>query len=84
MEALVVGVVVGDVRGVPELFDPGQERLRAQFLQHSGAGERGRELLVDELPEGAGADADAVSAAQVDEGAGTDRLSGACDVVPAG
>src|SRR4051794_16867131 len=51
VEALVVGVVVGDVRGVPELLDPGQERLRAQFLQHTGAGECGDELLLDELPE---------------------------------
>jgi hypothetical protein len=41
VEVLVGGVVVGDVRGVPELFDPGQERLGAQLLQRSGAGECG-------------------------------------------
>ncbi|MFF3608333.1 hypothetical protein [Streptomyces sp. NPDC002463] len=82
MESLVMGVVVGEVRGVPELFAPGQERLRAQFLQRCGVGERGNELLVDELPELACADP--VSAAQVDQVAGTDRLVGAGDVVSAG
>ena len=76
-----MGVVVGDVRGVPELLDPGQERLRAQLLQHSGACQCGSELLVDELPEPTSAGP--VPAAQVDQDAGADRLSGGRDVVPA-
>ncbi|MFJ8713636.1 RNA polymerase subunit sigma-70 [Streptomyces violaceus] len=82
VEARVVGVVVGDVRGVPELFDPGQERLRAQLLQHSAAGECGDELLVDELPELTRAGP--VPAAQVDQDASTGLLPRACDVIPAG
>ena len=44
VEPLVGGVVVRDVRGVPELLVPGQERLGSQFLQHAGAGEGGNEL----------------------------------------
>src|SRR6266516_2366927 len=82
MQALIVGVVVGHVRGVLELLVPGQERLRAQLRQHTGSDECGNEMLADELPELPGADP--VSAAQVDEGAGADRLPWGCDVVPAG
>src|SRR5436309_9820003 len=57
VEPLVGRVVVRDVRGVPELLDPGQEGLGSQFPQHAGACEDGPELLVDEPPEVAGTDA---------------------------
>src|SRR5215207_4992686 len=57
VEPLVGRVVVRDVRGVPELLVPGQEGLGSQFPQHAGAYEGWRELLVDELPKGAGTDA---------------------------
>ena len=80
MEALVRRVVVGNVGGVPGLLVPGQERLGAQFLEYSGADERGEQLLLDdpaELPA-----TDTLPAAQVDDGSAADDLTWAGDLVP--
>ena len=81
MEPLVGRVVVGDVRGVPELLVPGQERLGSQLGQHARVREGGHELVGEELPERAGADA--FSSPEVDQGASPGLLAGPGDVVPA-
>src|SRR5207249_9301903 len=82
VEPLVGGVVVRDVRGVPELLVPGQEALGSQLLQRAGVYEGGHELLVDELPELAGTDA--ILPPEVDQGSGARLLAGLGYLVPAG
>jgi hypothetical protein len=82
VEAPVMRGVVGDVWCVPSLLAPGQERLSAEFLQHSGVGEGGNELLVGEPSELRRADT--VAAAELHDGAGAYHLSRGGDVVPAG
>jgi hypothetical protein len=77
VELLVVGVVVCDVRGVPELSIPGRNVCVRSSLSTSVSASAG--TLLDELPELTGADP--VSAAQVDQGTGTDCLPWAGDVV---
>ena len=75
VEPLIGGVVVGDVRGVPELLVPGHEHLGPEFLQHAGARERGTSSSLMNFRNGAGADA--VSSPEVDQGSGSGLLSGA-------
>ena len=74
VEPLVGGVVVRDVRRVPELLDPGHEDLGSEFPQHPGACEGGHELVADELPEGTGPDA--IPPAEVDQASRSRLLPG--------
>src|SRR3954447_1120957 len=74
VEPLTRRVVVRNVRGVPELLDPGQEHLGSELLQRAGAGESAGEFS-DVLPEIAGAYA--VPPPQVDQRSRADLLGSA-------
>jgi hypothetical protein len=77
-----LGVVVRDVRRVPELLAPGHEHLCPEFLQYAGTCDRADELIADELPEGARTDT--VLFPEVDQGSASGLGSVAVDGVPAG
>src|SRR4051812_33639188 len=81
MELLVFGVVVRDVRGIPESLDPGQEDLSSEFPQRARVDES-RNKLIRETPAERAAP-DAIPPAEVDQAPRFRLLPGTGDVVPA-
>src|SRR3954468_5267450 len=81
MEALIGGVVVRDVRRIPESLDPWQEDLGSELAQHARVDE-GRDEGVRKEPAKRTPPA-ATPPAEVDQASRFRLLPGTADVVPA-